>query len=179
MSCDLVEANHNNESVCPRRKNSSKQTNALIRSLIPLKPASASAGADGGVSRRDARQILMSWPTRPTNWFLYFVTQTFGDSFVPCQVNFATRAPSCVPGRACAYTLYVTSCDVTDGGTHEEEISFSFCQGGKYCNSEDTVEELPAGTLIDTDGSTIEIPVSLGFLPTTIDFSFQGDGDAW
>ncbi|CAM9157358.1 unnamed protein product, partial [Ectocarpus sp. 8 AP-2014] len=83
-------------------------------------------------------------------------------------------------GKACAYTLYVTSCDVTNGGTDEDEISFSFCQGGSYCNSEDDIVPLPESTDIDTDGSTIQIAVvTLGFVPTTVDFSIQGDGDAW
>lgn len=84
-------------------------------------------------------------------------------------------------GGAYAYTLRVTSCTDEHSGTPDEEISFQFCKGGSYCDTEEFVVDLPSGISV-SDGETIEIPVAPGYEPTTIDIikgSGEYDYDAW
>lgn len=94
--------------------------------------------------------------------------------------NIATRPfIVCTADRAHAYTLKVTSCE--DGGTADTGVTFHFCAGGSYCDpSEDDEIALPANSGIEKGGQTIEIPVDLGFVPTTVDFEkMEGSSDSW
>lgn len=90
-------------------------------------------------------------------------------------------ALTCSPtaDKADAYTLRVTSCNASNAGTADEGITFNFCQGGSYCDSDDYVVDLPSLTTIGHWGATVEIPVSPGFEPTTMDLVKGGGSDAW
>ena len=86
------------------------------------------------------------------------------------------------PDRGQAYTLEVTSCNTTTGGTPNEPehaVTFFFCEGGSYCAADFDVA-LPAGTRIAYGGATIQIPVETGFVPTTAVLEkAETSWDAW
>lgn len=85
-------------------------------------------------------------------------------------------------GRASAFTLEVTSCNMTYSGitdADEETITFYFCKGGSYCELSDEVK-LPPHSGIDVDGGMVEIPVSVGYVPTTMEVRMaDGSSDSW
>lgn len=92
--------------------------------------------------------------------------------------NFASTAD-----KACAFTLRVTTCNDTVGGTSDEDITFQFCEGGSYCTEDDTEDNvvgLPSGVGLDVSGATVQITVSSGYEPTTAKL-IKGDNnfDAW
>ena len=93
------------------------------------------------------------------------------------RVNFLScHAFASTADIAHAYTLSVTSCADEWSHTVDTDITFHFCEGGSYCDSEEFVTELPVGATI-TDGGTLGIPVSPGFEPTTLDIKKGSAGD--
>ena len=74
--------------------------------------------------------------------------------------------PDLTAGKGSAYTLNVTTCDLTNAET-TDTILFEFCQGGTYCTPTDFVEVAPHDGL-GTVGQSIGVPVSVGYEPTTL-----------
>lgn len=104
-------------------------------------------------------------------------------AFEPCSRLDVVILPFvCTTERAHAYTLEVTSCNTTFGGTPDEAehtVTFYFCEGGSYCVADFDVP-LPPATSIAEAGETIEIPVDTGFVPTTAVFEkIATSWDAW
>lgn len=89
-----------------------------------------------------------------------------------------TRTFASTADRAHAYTLRVTTCTHQYSKTSDEDFTFEFCTGGSYCEPGDDLVYLPSGVSI-SDGSTIEISVSLGYEPTTVDIVKNSGYDAW
>lgn len=79
-------------------------------------------------------------------------------------------------GAASAYTLAATTCN-SDNAKTVDDIEFSFCQGGTYCSLTDQVLVTPDDGLGNTD-YTIDVVVSLGYEPTTLEIS-NAEIDAW
>ncbi|CAM9606374.1 unnamed protein product [Pylaiella littoralis] len=74
--------------------------------------------------------------------------------------------------RAYGYSLKVTACNSTYGGTSDDDIKFHFCDGGSYCIPGDIEGDHWVGLQGNTigDGSTIEIAIASGYEPTTVEF---------
>ena len=79
------------------------------------------------------------------------------------------------------YTLRITSLNETFSGTSDEDIIFSFCEGGSYCTpGADDEVSLPPDSDIDVDGGEVLVTVSLGYEPTTMLITKSlNNGDAW
>ena len=79
------------------------------------------------------------------------------------------------------YTLRIKSKNETFSGTSDEEIIFSFCEGGSYCTpGADDEVSLPSDSGIGVDGGEVLVTVSLGYEPTTMVITKSSDnGDAW
>lgn len=84
--------------------------------------------------------------------------------------------------KAYAFTMRVTSCSETYGGTPDEEITFQFCEGGSYCTEDDTEDDvvgLPSGVSLGVGGTTVQINVSPGYEPTTVKIIKGDNHDSW
>lgn len=80
-----------------------------------------------------------------------------------------------------AYTLEITNCDLPNAGTAEtddEAPTFRFCKGGTYCDALDEVS-LPSSTGIESDNFTIQIPVEVGYVPTTMEIERPESANNW
>lgn len=80
-----------------------------------------------------------------------------------------------------AYTLEITSCDLPEAGatdSEDEAPTFKFCGGGTYCDVVD-VRSLPSISGIENDNFTIQIPVDVGYAPTTMEIERPTSAANW
>lgn len=79
-------------------------------------------------------------------------------------------------GGSYAYTLSAKTCDA-QYSTTTDIITFSFCKGGTHCTPVEEVT-LTEDDGLDTNDHVIDIPVSIGYEPTTVVVSNTGN-NAW
>lgn len=80
-------------------------------------------------------------------------------------------------GGVSAYTLVVTSCDQEFGGSGDIFV-LGFCDGGTYCTVADTMDS-PGSSGITDAATSVEITVSFGYVPTTMEISNADGIDGW
>lgn len=80
-------------------------------------------------------------------------------------------------GGVSAYTLVVTSCDQEHSGSGDT-FGFGFCDGGTYCTVTDTMDS-PGSSGITDVATAVEVTVSFGYVPTTMEISNADGIDAW
>lgn len=79
-------------------------------------------------------------------------------------------------GGASSYVLAVTNCVCNFCGTGGGGITFEFCQGGSYCDTEDYIVEATSSNKLS--GETMYVSVTPGYVPTTVKI-VQGNYDVW
>lgn len=80
-------------------------------------------------------------------------------------------------GGASSYILAVTTCaDCDVCGTGDGGMTFEFCQGGSYCDTEDYIVGTTSSDKLT--GETMYLSVTPGYVPTTAKI-VNRDIDGW